>query len=151
MYKTQSAFPRGTEVNKFLIFVEAGKCIYIQQMKKASLVAMSIFYLLAGINHFRSPESYYKIIPPYFPAHPFINGFSGLAEISLAILLLIPQTRRYACYLVIAMLIAFIPAHIYMLKVGFCVNTMCLPQWAIWGRLLVLQPLLIWWAWTNRE
>lgn len=120
-------------------------------MKKASQVIMSIFYLLAGINHFRNPDAYYKIIPAYFSNYTLINALSGLAEIVLAILILIPQTRKYACYLVIVMLLAFIPAHIYMFKVGFCIKDYCLPQWAIWMRLIVLQPLLIYWAWRNRN
>lgn len=112
---------------------------------------MTAFYLLAGINHFRNPEAYYKIIPSYLPDHVLINNISGIAEIALALLLLVPATKRYACFLIIAMLIAFIPAHIYMLKVGFCVMNICLPQWVLWVRLIILQPLLIYWAWTNRK
>jgi len=112
---------------------------------------MIIFYLLAGVNHFRNPEAYYKIIPPYFPDHVLINIIAGIAEITFGLLLLIPTTKKYACYAIILMLIAFIPAHIYMLKVGFCVQGYCLPQWALWARLLVLQPLLIFWAWSNRK
>jgi uncharacterized membrane protein len=56
-----------------------------------------------------------------------------------------------AAYAIIAMLIAFIPAHIYMIKTGFCIKTFCLPEWALWARLLMLQPLLISWAWYNRK
>jgi len=112
---------------------------------------MSAFYLLAGINHFRNPEAYYSIIPDYFSNPYLINISSGIAEMLLAILLLIPQTRKLSCYLIIAMLLFFIPAHIYMLKVGFCINGSCLPQWALWLRLLLLQPLLIFWAWRNSK
>lgn len=80
---------------------------------------MSVFYLLAGINHFRNPEAYYQIIPAYFSDPHLINAISGTTEILLAILLLIPLTRKFACYGIIAMLIAFIPAHIYMLSTGW--------------------------------
>ena len=121
------------------------------KMKKASLVTMIIFYLLAGINHFRNPVNYYKIIPPYLPYSHLINNISGIAEIFFAILLLIPATKKYACYGIILMLIAFVPAHIYMLKVGFCILGHCAPQWLLWVRLLLLQPLLIAWAWKNRD
>lgn len=127
------------------------KCIYIQQMKKASLVIMIIFYLLAGFNHFRNPEAYYRIIPPYFPDHVLINSIAGIAEILFASLLLIPVTRKFACYAIIVMLIAFIPAHIYMLKTGFCVMGYCAPKWVLWVRLLALQPLLVFWALGNRK
>ena len=120
-------------------------------MKKVNLAIMAVFYLLAGVNHFRNPEAYYQIIPPYFSNPHFINLAAGLVEILLAVLLLIPATKKFACNAIIVMLIAFIPAHIYMLKVGFCVYTICLPQWTLWVRLLILQPLLIWWAWFNRK
>ncbi|MFT3909904.1 MAG: hypothetical protein QM737_10795 [Ferruginibacter sp.] len=120
-------------------------------MKKTSLPVMIIFYLAGGINHFYNPDAYYKIIPPFFSNQELINICSGIAEISFSILLLFAQTRRLACYGIICMLIAFIPTHIYMLKVGFCIKDFCLPQWAVWVRLIVLQPLLITWAWSNRK
>jgi len=112
---------------------------------------MSIFYLLAGVNHFRNPVSYYAIIPPYLPYPHLINVLSGIAEIFFALLLLNRATRKFACYGIIAMLIAFIPAHIYMIRAGFCAGNFCLPGWALWTRLLVLQPLLIAWAWKTGE
>ena len=119
--------------------------------KRTSLFVMSTIYLFSGINHFRYPEGYLKIIPPYLPYHTLINFLSGIIEISFAILLLIPATKKLACYGIILMLLAFIPAHIYMLTTGWCINDFCLPQWAIWVRLIVLQPLLIWWVWSVKE
>ena len=120
-------------------------------LKNKSLLLMALFYLLAGINHFRKPLTYYSIIPPYFHDHYFRNIIAGMAEILFAVLLLIPITKKYACYGIILMLIAFIPSHIYMIKAGFCIEGYCLPQWTLWFRLFVLQPLLVWWAWSNRK
>ncbi|HPH84780.1 MAG TPA: DoxX family membrane protein [Ferruginibacter sp.] len=120
-------------------------------MKKWSLAIMAIFYISAGANHFRNPGTYYTIIPPYFSNPQLLNTVSGIAEILLGILLVIPSTRKFAAYAIIAMLIAFIPAHIYMIEAGFCIKTFCLPVWALWARLLILQPLLIFWAWHNRK
>lgn len=119
--------------------------------KKINLIIMAIFYMLAGVNHFRNPETYYKIIPPYFTHPVFINTVSGIAEIALGLLLFIPATKKLAIYGIILMLLAFIPAHIYMLKTGFCIRDFCLPGWALWARLVLLQPLLIVWAWSNRR
>lgn len=126
--------------------------VYFSPMlKKISLYLMATFYFFAGVNHFIKPETYKKIIPPYIHFHSLVNYAMGFIEIGLAILLVIPQTRRFACAAIIAMLIAFIPAHIYMLETGWCSHDRCFPQWAIWARLLVLQPLLIYWAWKNRK
>lgn len=120
-------------------------------LQKISLYVMATFYFFAGVNHFIKPENYKRIIPPYIHFHSLINYASGFIEMGLAILLVIPQTRKFACTMIIALLILFLPAHIYMLEAGWCINDKCLPQWMIWLRLLVLQPLLIYWAWRVRR
>jgi len=113
---------------------------------------MIVFYLIAGIGHFRKPESYYRIIPDYLPNPVLINIVAGIAEIALAILLVFSFTRKFAAYAIIAMLIAFIPAHIVMIQKGWCFSPgYCLPEWATWIRLFPLQFLLMWWAWSNRK
>ncbi|MEO5943705.1 MAG: MauE/DoxX family redox-associated membrane protein [Ferruginibacter sp.] len=119
--------------------------------KKLLLIMMGFFYFVAGVNHFRNPEAYYKIIPPYLPWHSFINIVSGVCEIGFAILLFIPATRKFACYGIILMLIAFIPTHIYMLGSCWMIKGECMPQWLLWVRLLALQPLFIYWAWKMKD
>lgn len=118
--------------------------------KQISLYVMAAIYLLAGINHFRSPRTYYAIIPPYIGHEYLINIISGVAEMVAAILLLIPATRKLSSYGIIAMLIAFVPVHVYMIQAN-CSGAFCLPAWVLWVRLIVLQPLLVWWAWRNRQ
>ena len=116
-------------------------------MKKISLYIQSFFYLFAGTNHFRKPASYDGLIPPYLPWHSIINITAGVAEILLGALLLFTPTRKIAAYGIIAMLIAFIPAHVYFIQIGSCIpNGLCVPQWLGWVRLVILHPLLIAWA-----
>ena len=112
---------------------------------------MAALYLLAGLNHFRSPESYHSIIPPWIGHVELVNIISGVAEIVLAILLLFNVTRKWACYGIILMLLAFVPAHIYMLQEGLGLNGNSAPAWILWVRLVILQPLLILWAWKNSK
>jgi len=113
---------------------------------------MIVFYLVAGINHFRNPAGYYSIIPDYLPNPYLINIVSGIAEIILATLLIFRSTRKIAAYAIIIMLVAFIPAHIEMIQKGWCMSPgYCLPAWATWIRLFLLQFLLMWWAWSNRK
>jgi uncharacterized membrane protein len=120
--------------------------------KKISYILIPVFYVAAGVNHFRSPDSYYKIIPDYLPYPIFINLFSGVAEIILGLLFIFPKTRTIAAYGIIALLIVFIPAHIVMIQNGFCLgNGYCLPEWATWVRLFPLQFLLMLWAWKCRR
>ena len=119
--------------------------------KKISLIIMILFYVVAGINHFREPGAYYRIIPSYLPNPVFINIMSGIIEIVLGILLIFPKTRKGAAYGIIILLILFIPAHFCMIQKGWCMsNGFCLPAWATWIRLFPLQFLLMWWAWVHR-
>ncbi|MBW1656435.1 MULTISPECIES: DoxX family protein [Flavobacterium] len=107
------------------------------------LYLMAMLYILAGINHFRKPGMYLKIIPPAFKNPKLINILSGAAEIILGILLILPFTRSFAAWGIIALLIAVFPANVYMLqnkKAGFG-----LPRWILFVR-LPLQLVLIYWA-----
>ena len=120
--------------------------------KKISVILIPLLYIGAGINHFLYPDGYYKIIPNYLPYPVFINLFSGVAEIILGVFFIFLKTRLIAVYGIIALLFAFIPAHIVMIQNGFCVfNSYCLPQWALWFRLFPLQFLLILWVWKCRK
>lgn len=108
------------------------------------LYVMALIYLLAGINHFRVPRLYLRIIPPALPAPKALNYISGAAEVLLAVCLCIPDISTLAAWGIIALLVAVFPANVYMYtnpKAG-----MKLPRWALLLRLL-LQPLFIYWAW----
>lgn len=116
-------------------------------MKKILLFLMAGFYVLAGINHFVNPQFYIDLIPPYFPFKEFINIISGIIEIALGILLIPKQTRKWAGYAIILMLIAFIPSHVYFVQIGSCIEGgLCVSEFAGWARLIAIHPLLIAWA-----
>lgn len=115
---------------------------------KWSLRLIIIFYLVAGINHFINPQFYLPLIPPVFPEPNLINTLSGIAEIGLAIGLAFTKTRKTASFLVILMLIAFIPSHVYFIQIGSCTDGgLCVPNWIGWVRLVLIHPFLIYWAW----
>ncbi|OEK04639.1 DoxX family protein [Roseivirga misakiensis] len=124
----------------------------LERLKFASLLLIVGFYMFAGANHFISPEFYYPLIPDYLPWTKAINVISGLAEILLALGLLFKPTRKLSAMLIIAMLIAFLPAHVYFIELGGCVHEgLCVPAWVAWVRLLVIHPILIAWAWWHRK
>ncbi len=104
--------------------------------------------MVAGINHFRSPDSYYRIIPPYIPNPILANILAGCFEILFATMLIFPKTRPIAGWGIMLMLLSFLPVHISMignapLKLGDLLVTPLIA----WIRLVMLQPLLILWAW----
>jgi uncharacterized membrane protein len=120
-------------------------------LKNISLTILVVGYLLAGANHFIHPQGYIHIIPSYLPYPVLLNWLAGLFEILFALLLIRPKTRKVASWGIILMLVAFLPVHITMLvnsplKVG---NLLVTPAIA-WIRLL-LQPVLMLWAWWHRK
>ena len=119
-------------------------------LKKVSLILLCVFYIVAGINHFWHPATYLDLIPPYFPNHYLLNIISGICEIIAGVLMLFPVTRKISAYLIIALLIAFIPAHIYLIQQQGCVSKhLCVAEWIGWIRLFPFQIILMWWAWKT--
>jgi len=116
-------------------------------IKKASLLILITGYLYAGVNHFRNPASYIRIIPQYIPFPVFVNYLSGILEICFGSLLVFKRTRPFAAAGICLMLIAFLPVHIQMIiDAPFKLGTFTVTPLVAWLRLL-LQPVLIWWAW----
>lgn len=83
-------------------------------MKKISLILMSLLYISAGIYHFINPTFYLKIMPNYIPSHLTMIYLSGVIEIVLGSALLIKKFQKTAAWLIILMLIVFLPVHIKM-------------------------------------
>ncbi|MCG8374529.1 MAG: hypothetical protein MI700_13390 [Balneolales bacterium] len=121
-------------------------------LKRINVLLLAGFYLFAGINHFINPAFYLPLIPDYLPFPNAINIISGTAEILLGGGVLFNRTRKVSSYLLVAMLITFIPAHIYFLEIGSCLeNGLCVPEWVSWVRLVIIHPLLIIWALSVRN
>ena len=121
-------------------------------IKKASFSILVFFFILAGLNHFRAPDFYLPLIPEYLPFPDGINYVSGVLEILLGVGLIPRLSRRWAAYGIIAMLIAFIPSHVYFIEKGGCLDGgLCVPSWVAWVRLVVVHPLLIAWVWYHRK
>ena len=54
---------------------------------------IGVGFLLAGANHFLSPDFYVRIMPPYLPWHLELVYLSGVCEVALGVLLLIPPCQ----------------------------------------------------------
>ena len=115
-------------------------------MNFIKLISKWIFgaaFVLAGANHFINPDFYLKMMPPFLPAPLFLIYLSGIFEIALGVLLLVPRFSRFAAFGLILLLIAVFPANIYM-----AINAQMFAEFspiALYAR-LPIQFLLIGWA-----
>jgi uncharacterized membrane protein len=115
--------------------------------KRASLIILTIGYLLAGVNHFINPEGYIRIIPLYISYPKLMNLLAGVFEILFGAMLISKVTRPLAARGICLMLIAFLPVHIQMIiDAPLQLNTFTVTPLVAWLR-LALQPVLMAWAW----
>lgn len=102
-----------------------------------------ILFLAAGINHFRKPKLYEKIIPSYIPSHSTMVIISGITEMVLGFMLLNKNTQQEAAWGIIILMILFLPIHFYIIQTQK--TFLKLPKWAlVLG--IPLQFALIAWA-----
>jgi len=112
-------------------------------LKTALRVVLALFFVGAGVNHFVRTGFYLRMMPAYVPWHLASVQISGVAEIVLGVLLLLPMTSVAAAWGLIALLIAVFPANVQM-----ALHPETFPEFtptALWLR-LPLQFVLITWA-----
>jgi len=109
-----------------------------------SLYLMSVFYMFAGISHFRKPEFFLKITPPWVPAPEKVNLLVGTIEFLLGLGMLFAATRSFAAWGIILLLIAVFPANVYHFQKSLKKNKMVIPTLIR----LPIQVLLIYWAYS---
>jgi uncharacterized membrane protein len=114
-------------------------------------ILLAVLFLAAGSLHFFIPQLYLKVVPPYLPAPRLLVSLSGAAEILGGFGLLIPSTVRIAAWGLIALLIAVLPANIYMATAHLPAPGIMGQSWAQWIRIPLQLPLIYWaWLYTKR-
>ncbi len=106
---------------------------------------MAAIYFVAGFTHLLAPELYKPLMPTWVHLPDKAIFWSGLLEITLASLLLFNKTRVLAAYLIIAMLIIYLPIHVQ--HVDDCLGEKH-EHWWIFAIRVPMQFLLMRWAWN---
>lgn len=111
----------------------------------AGLLTQALLYVAGGINHLWHPRLYVAIMPPHY-RHPHgLVHLSGVAEILGGVGLLVPATRRFSAWGLIAMLVVYFDVHFYMAANPG--RFAPIPKWALDLR-IPLQLVLIAWAYV---
>ena len=106
--------------------------------------AVGLGFVGLGTLHFTHTRAYVGIMPSYLPAQRELVLISGAAEIAGGAGVLVPATRRYARWWLIALLIAVFPANVHM---ALHPDRYGIPAWALWLRL----PFQLVFAWLVRR
>lgn len=76
-------------------------------------ILLALFMLYAGIQHFIKPDFFNAFVPEFLGYKTFIIYASGLLEIVLGVMLLIPKYKRFAATGILILMILFLPIHIW--------------------------------------
>jgi uncharacterized membrane protein len=120
---------------------------WMKHSKSVSKFLLASLMLGAGTMHFVRPDFFERIVPPCLPWQRELVYLSGICEVVLGLLLLVPSYSRVAAWGIIALLIAVFPANIYLYQ-----HQELLPASpAVHFLRLPLQVVLILWAyWHTR-
>ncbi len=107
---------------------------------------LALFFIGAGINHFRVPDFYISIMPDYVPAHAFMVYLSGVTEIVAGVMLAIPALSKWGAWFIIAHLVVFLSVHFWMIQHAED-RFSDIPLWALWLRVVLQVVLIVWASW----
>jgi len=111
-----------------------------------ALLSLAIAMIAIGVLHFVRPKPFVRIVPDYLPAPLALVYISGFFEILGGLGLLLPATRAWAAWGLIALYVAVFPANIHMLTHNISLDPKKpIPRWALWLR-LPFQLVFIAWA-----
>jgi uncharacterized membrane protein len=85
-------------------------------------------FMTVGVLHFTHHSDFVSIMPAYVPWHGPLVWASGVFEILGGIGLLVPATRRFAAWGLLALLIAVFPANVNMAVNQIYVGPEWIPQ-----------------------
>lgn len=110
--------------------------------RRISLILLSVGFIFAGVYHFINPEFYLPMMPDYLPAHEGLILASGAFEILGGIGILVNAARKFSGWGIIAMLLVFHMAHVWMVQHPGAFEPV--PVWALYAR-IALQFVFIRW------
>jgi uncharacterized membrane protein len=110
------------------------------------LLLLAVLMVAIGVQHFRDPQPFVRIVPAALPAPLLLVHVSGFFEVLGGVGLLFARTRRAAAWGLIALYVAVFPANVNMAMHQLPAGDVVVPPLLLWLR-LPLQAVFIAWAW----
>lgn len=114
-----------------------------EQWRERSRIALSLFYLVAGVFHLAYPGPFLAITPGWVPHPALVIAATGVCEIAGAAGLWLPPFRRLAGIGLAIYAVCVFPAN-----VKHAIDTLSAHpsplQWTYHSLRLPLQPVIVW-------
>ena len=76
-------------------------------------ILLALFMIYAGVQHFLKPSFYLPFVSPFLPFKMFVIYSSGVLEIVLGVMLLLPKYAKSGATGILWLMIIFLPIHIW--------------------------------------
>ena len=119
----------------------------MEMPKKLLRFILVLFFVLAGVNHFRVPSAYAAMVPPWLPWPVGLSVLAGIFEIIGGLGIMLPEFRRPAGWCLVALLVAVFPANVHAAIMGHVEGFSYTPE-ILWMRLPLQAVLIAWVAWV---
>ncbi len=110
---------------------------------------IAVLFLFTGFSHFLKPDLFLKIVPPMLSFPLALVYISGFLELTGAMGLLIPRFRKIAAYGLVALLVAVLPANIYMAMAHIPFGNFMDQPLYHWIRIPFQGVLIAWVLWVS--
>lgn len=114
----------------------------MKKVRAISRITLALAFIVAGANHFHSPDTYISMMPPWLPSPDILVAVSGFAETAGGLGLLPASTRRAAGICLIALLLAVFPANLQIALHGW--PGAGIPRWVLFARLPFQIAIIAW-------
>jgi len=124
------------------------KSRWVKSLAQAGRWVFAALFVASGVAHLVITDAFVRIMPPYLPFHRALVIASGVIEIALGVLLLVPRSSRLAAWGLVALLIAVFPANVQLFRHQ---ELLPLPPLVHLLRLPLQGALILWaYAYTRR-
>tara|TARA_R110002049_G_scaffold137671_3_gene297688 strand:- start:6833 stop:7204 length:372 start_codon:yes stop_codon:yes gene_type:complete len=76
-------------------------------------ILLAIFMVYAGVQHFLKPTLFLPFVPDFLPLTMVMVYLSGVLEIVLGVLLLLPKFAKWGATGILGLMVIFLPIHIW--------------------------------------
>ena len=76
-------------------------------------VLFAIFIIFSGVQHLLNPDFYTVFVPSFLPFNTAIIYSSGIVEILLGIMMIIPKFAKQGALGVLVLMLLFLPIHVW--------------------------------------
>ena len=119
-------------------------------VKSSARWLLAVTMVGVGIAHFATHDDFVAIMPAFLPLHHELVWISGGLEVLGGLGLILPWSRRFAGWGLIALYVCVFPANLNMAINQIGMGGAEPVVWMLWARLPFQAVFIVWAYWVSR-